>query len=108
MMKDEDLFEGIQLSYELNKINETLEDPEVTRALMLLARLMVKPNVSVGAAIPLIVQLQVYSSEFHLRFKYYMSKGKGEEDAVVKKNYYASLSEAIEKVVSALKYIPKG
>lgn len=107
MATDKDIFDGIALSYEANKINEALQDERVTRALMMVAKLIVKPHVPMSAVGPWIVELQALSMEFHLRFKYYMGQGASEPDAKLKKNYYATLSESIEKVVSALKYIPK-
>jgi hypothetical protein len=102
-----DLSDQIIKAYELNKINDKLEDPNVTRVLLYVSKIMSKPNIPTNAAVEMIAELQTLAFEFHLKYKYYMLLGKGEDDAALKKNLYASLKEATTDLVSALKYTSK-
>ena len=97
-MAHDDIFKDIKLSYEANKINERLQDPRVTRALMMVAKLISNPNIPIAAAGAWIVELQSLAMDFHLAFKYYMAEGASEPDAKIKKNYYATLSDSIENL----------
>lgn len=102
-----DLSDQIIKTYELNKINEKLADPNVTRVLLYVSKIMAKPSIPADAAVEMINELQAMAFEFHLKYKYYMLLGKGDADAALKKNFYASLKEATTDLVSALKYTKK-
>lgn len=106
-MEKNEVPESILQIYELNKINEKLEDPEVTRVLKCVTLIMAKRTVPANKAVDLIVELQAIAFNFHLKYKYYMLLGKGEPDAQLKKNLYASLAEATKELVSAIKYVQK-
>lgn len=106
-MESSEVADRIIQVYELNKINEKLEDPEVTRVLKCVSLIMSKRTVPANKAVDLIVELQAIAFSFHLKYKYYMLLGKGETDAQLKKNLYASLAEATKELVSAIKYVQK-
>lgn len=102
-----DLSDQIIKSYELNKINDKLADPNVTRVLLYVSKIMAKPNIPADAAVEMINEIQALAFEFHLKYKYYMLLGKGEPEAQLKKNFYASLHDATKDLVAALKYTKK-
>ena len=99
--EEERLLQGV---FEVNKIAEKLDDPDVNETLGYVIKLIAKPDIPASVATPLITKLQALSFEFKMKGKYYMLIGKGEPDAMMKKNMYISLSEETQELVQALKY----
>lgn len=93
-----DLLNGIN---HFNDISEHMNDPELTKALVAVAKLIANPDIPPVKATLLIVQLQAYATKFAMLASWY-SHVKKEDRA--KKNIYYSARESIEKLVDALKY----
>lgn len=92
---------------ELNELSKYLNDPDVDDAMDKLVRLIARPNVEHKVVAPLIVKLQALSVKFNLQSKYYMLYSTDKEEKTKKKNTYASLSDGLEKLANALKYLVK-
>jgi hypothetical protein len=86
------------------EISEFMDDPELTSTLVLVAKLIAKPDVNPSAAAQLIVQLQAYSAKFAMLASWYANVKKDERS---KKNVYYSAREATDKLVDALKYMTR-
>jgi hypothetical protein len=82
-------------------IAEFMDDKELTHALVMVAKLIAKPDITPAAAAQLIVLLQAYSTKFAMQATWYANVKKDER---AKKNLYYSAREAIDKLVDALKY----
>lgn len=92
---------------ELNELSKYLNDPDMDDAMDKLVRLIARPNVEHKIVAPLIVKLQALSVKFNLQSKYYMLYSVDKEEKTKKKNTYASLSDGLEKLANALKYLVK-
>ena len=91
---------------ELNDISQYMQDADLDKALELVVKLIVKPDVPATKAPELIITLQALSTKFAIQARYYTSFEKG-VDASKKKNLYYTVNAAIDKLVDALKYSAK-
>jgi streptomycin 6-kinase len=78
-----------------------MEDDELTQTLVLVAKLISKPDVPAAVGVELIVKLQAYSAKFAMLASWYTNVKKDER---AKKNIYYSAKEATDRLVDALKY----
>lgn len=94
---------------ELMELHKFLQDDSVDRALSLVVKLTMSPDLPHAKALPLIVELQSLSATFALRATYYATLGKGASGTPnnMKKNIYYTLSDSTDKLVSGLKYIAR-
>lgn len=100
----------IELTKELLWIADQLEDPELEEALKYVVKMIRKPDVPATVAAPAIVKLSALSVKFSFAATYYKtygSTGTGEagKPGRYKKDMYYTASDAIPKLVDALKYI---
>jgi hypothetical protein len=84
-----------------NEISEYMNDPELTSALVMIAKLIANPDIPPTKAAQLIVQLQSYSAKFAMLASWYTNVKKDERQ---KKNIYYSAKEALDRLCDALKY----
>lgn len=84
-----------------NEISEYMDDEEITKALVMIAKLIANPDVPPQKAPALLVQMQAYSAKFAMLAAYYANVKKNDRQ---KKNIYYSAREAIDKLCDALKY----
>lgn len=84
-----------------NEISEHMQDEELTQTLVLIAKLISKPDVPASVGVELIVKLQAYSAKFAMLASWYTNVKKDER---AKKNIYYSAKEATDRLVDALKY----
>ncbi|NDB81309.1 MAG: hypothetical protein EB127_00960 [Alphaproteobacteria bacterium] len=91
---------------EFNDISEFMKDEDLDKALDLMVKLIMKPDVPAGKAPELIVLLQSLSAKFSMLARYYTTFEKGGESAK-KKNVYYTASDSIDKLVDAIKYSAK-
>lgn len=101
----ERVIELIEQVAEINAASEMLQDEDVDKALAYIVSLMNDPNKPMNLAAPLIVKLTAMSVVFKLQAKMFQFRAKGNQDATNKKNLYYSLSEGLELLAAALKYI---
>jgi hypothetical protein len=103
---ENNILETISEVSEFNDLSKYMNDKDLDEALALVIKLIVKPDVPASKAPELIVRLQAMSAKFAMQKRYYMTFEKGTE-ASIKKNTYASMADAVDKVVDSLKYIAR-
>jgi hypothetical protein len=86
---------------QFNDISEYMNDEELTKALVIVAKLISNPDLPPAKATLLITQLQSYSAKFAMLAAWYSHVKK---DDRAKKNMYYAMREAVDKLVDALKY----
>lgn len=84
-----------------NDISEYMQDEEITKSLVMVAKLIANPDIPPAKAAQLIVQLQSYSAKFAMLASWYTNVKKDERQ---KKNIYYSAKEALDRLCDALKY----
>lgn len=105
-MANDTVLESISKITEFNDIKEFMNDPDLDEALDLIIKLIMKPDVPSGKAPELIVRLQALSAKFSMLSRYYTTFEKGGESAK-KKNVYYTISDSIDKLVDAVKYMAR-
>jgi hypothetical protein len=85
-------------------IAEYMEDEELTTALTFIAKLIIKPDIPLNVATVEIVRLQAIAAKMSFKATWLTNVEKGDR---AKKNIYYTAAEAINNLVSALKYITR-
>lgn len=93
---------SIEMINGLSEIAEFMQDEELTQALTVIAKLILKPDVPIQVATLEIVRLQAIAAKMAFRATWMVNVEKGNRE---KKNIYFTAHEAITDLVSALKYI---
>lgn len=88
----------------LSEISEYMEDEELTIALTMIAKLIVKPDIPIQVATLEIVRLQAVAAKLSLKATWMANVDKQNR---AKKNIYYTAAEAVNDLVSALKYITR-
>jgi len=88
----------------LSEIAEYMEDEDLTIALTMIAKLIVKPEIPIQVATVEIVRLQAIAAKLSLKATWMANVDKQNR---AKKNIYYTAAEAINNLVSALKYITR-
>jgi hypothetical protein len=86
----------------LAEIAEFMEDEELTTALTMIAKLIIKPDIPAPVASIEIVRLQAIAGKLALKATWMANVDKSDR---AKKNIYYTAAESINDLVSALKYI---
>ena len=94
----------LELVNGLSDISDYMEDEELTTALTMIAKLIVKPDIPIQVATPEIVRLQAIAAKLSLRATWMANVDKENR---AKKNIYYTAAEAVNNLVSALKYITR-
>jgi hypothetical protein len=85
----------------LTEIAEYMQDEELTTALTFIAKLILKPDIPLNVATVEIVRLQAIAAKMSFRATWMANVDKNDRG---KKNIYYTAAEAINNLVSALKY----
>jgi hypothetical protein len=88
----------------LADIADFMEDEELTQALSFIAKLIIKPDIPTQVATIEIVRLQAIAAKMSLKATWMANVDKSDR---AKKNLYFTSAEAINNLVSALKYITR-
>jgi len=94
----------LELVNGLSDISDYMEDEELTTALTMIAKLIVKPDIPIQVATLEIVRLQAIAAKLSLRATWMANVDKENR---AKKNIYYTAAEAVNNLVSALKYITR-
>jgi hypothetical protein len=94
----------IDLVNGLAEINEYMEDEDLEHALVMISKLILKPDVPLQIATMEIVRLQAIAAKMSFRATWMANVDKGDRP---KKNIYFTASSAISDLVAALKYITR-
>ena len=86
----------------LAEIADFMEDEELTSALTMIAKLIIKPDIPLNVAHIEIVRLQAIAAKMSLRATWMANVDKSNRS---KKNIYYTAAESINSLVSALKYL---
>lgn len=86
----------------LAEIAEFMDDEELTSALTFIAKVILKPDIPAQVASVEIVRLQAIAAKMQFKATWLTNVDKGDR---AKKNIYYTAAEAINQLVSALKYI---
>lgn len=94
----------IEMINSLAEIADFMQDEDLTSALAMISKLIVKPEIPMQVASIEIVRLQAIAAKMAFRATWMVNVEKGNRE---KKNIYFTAHEAISDLVSALKYILK-
>ena len=86
----------------LAEIAEYMDDEELTTALTMIAKIIIKPDIPIQVASLEIVRLQAIAAKMSLKATWMANVDKSDR---AKKNIYYTAAESINDLVSALKYI---
>ena len=86
----------------LSEIAEYMQDEELTAALTMIAKLIIKPDIPLNVATIEIVRLQAIAAKMSFKATWMTNVDKSDR---AKKNIYYTAAESINDLVSALKYI---
>jgi hypothetical protein len=92
----------LQMVDGLFEISEYMKDEELTTALTMIAKLIIKPDIPINVATLEIVRLQAIAAKMSLKATWMTNVDKTDRS---KKNIYYTAAECINDLVSALKYI---
>jgi hypothetical protein len=100
MAEDKNTLELISDITEFNDLHEFMKDEHLDRALAIVVKLLMNPDVPSAKAPMLITKFAVMSSVYST-----IAKDKAGTVNNNKKNVYYSVKESIDKLVDALKYV---
>lgn len=86
----------------LSEIADYMQDEELTAALTFIAKVIIKPDIPLNVATVEIVRLQAIAAKMAFKATWLTNVDKSDRS---KKNIYYTAAEAINDLVSALKYI---
>jgi hypothetical protein len=88
----------------LSEIADYMDDKELTEALVMVAKLIIKPDIPLQVATVEIVRLQAIAAKMSFKATWLTNVDKGDR---AKKNIYYTAATAINDLVAALKYITR-
>lgn len=86
----------------LTEIADYMQDEELTMALTMIAKIIIKPDIPLQVASMEIVRLQAIAAKMSFKATWMANVDKSDR---AKKNIYFTAAQAINDLVSALKYI---
>ena len=89
---------------DLSDIAEFMQDEDLTTALTMIAKLIIKPDIPIQVATLEIVRLQAIAGKLALKATWLANVDKSNRG---KKNIYYTAAESVNNLVSALKYITR-
>lgn len=92
----------IEMVNGLSEIADYMQDEELTAALTFIAKVIIKPDIPLNVATVEIVRLQAIAAKMSFKATWLTNVDKSDRS---KKNIYYTAAEAINDLVSALKYI---
>jgi hypothetical protein len=107
MTEDNNTLQLISSITEFNDLHEFMKDEHLDKALSIVVKLLMNPDVPSAKAPLLIMELQAMSTKFAVMSSFYstIAKDKAGTANNNKKNVYYSVKESIDKLVDALKYV---
>jgi hypothetical protein len=95
---------NIEMVNGLSEIADFMEDDELTEALIMIAKLIIKPDIPLQVATIEIVRLQAIAAKMSFKATWMANVDKGDR---AKKNIYFTAAASINELVAALKYITR-
>lgn len=108
-MQDKTVIDWINEVQEFADIHEFVNDKELSEALAMVVKIMMKPDIPSSQAPLLIAKLSAMSAKFAVLATWYstMAKDKAGTPNNIKKNIYYTMKESLDKIVDALKYVAR-
>ena len=105
-MSDKSVLELISDVTEFNDLHDLMKDEQLDRALAIIVKLIMNPDIPSAKAPMLIIELQAISAKLTVLAAYYTTIARDKSGTLNynKKNIYYSTKEAIDRLVDALKY----
>ena len=94
----------VEMLNDLSEISEYMADEDLNTALSMIAKLIVKPDIPMNVATLEIVRLQAIAAKMSFKATWMANVDKSDRG---KKNIYYTAADAINNLVSALKYITR-
>jgi hypothetical protein len=88
----------------LSEIAEYMDDEELRTALTFIAKVIIKPDIPINVVTVEIVRLQAIAAKLSLKATWMANVDKADR---AKKNLYYTAAEAVNQLVSALKYVAR-
>lgn len=106
-MESKNTLELISTITEFNDLHEFMKDEQLDKALSIVVKLLMNPDVPAAKAPQLIIELQAMSTKFAMMASVYSTIAKDKAGTINnnKKNIYYTMKEAVDKLVDALKYV---
>jgi hypothetical protein len=106
-MSETNSLELISTITEFNDLHEFMKDEQLDKAMAIVVKLLMNPDIPAAKAPLLIIELQAMSTKFAILASVYstIAKDKAGTPNNNKKNIYYSIKESIDKLVDALKYV---
>lgn len=106
-MESKNALELISTITEFNDLHKFMNDEQLDKAMAIVVKLLMNPDVPAAKAPHLIIELQAMSTKFAMLATVYstIAKDKAGTENNNKKNIYYTAKEAIDKLVDALKYV---
>lgn len=101
----DDTFKQLSGIMELYEINDFMQDEEVEKGLLKLVSILTKPDINPVHVARHVVACDALATLYAMKAKYYMTIGKDQPDANIKKNLYMTLREEFHKLADSLKYM---
>lgn len=107
MNNDKNTLELISDITEFNDLHEFMNDEHLDRALAIVVKLLMNPDIPSAKAPTLIIELQAMSTKFAVLASVYSTIAKDKAGTVNnnKKNVYYSVKESLDRLVDSLKYV---
>ena len=107
MTESKNTLELISDITEFNDLHNFMQDEHLDKALAIVVKLLMNPDIPSAKAPVLILELQAMSTKFAVLASVYstIAKDKAGTDNNNKKNVYYSVKESIDKLVDALKIV---
>ena len=102
MDRNENNVTTIDMINGLSEIADYMKDEELTTALTMIAKLIIKPDIPLNVATIEIVRLQAIAAKMSFKATWMANVDKSDR---AKKNLYYTAAESLNDLVSALKYI---
>jgi len=104
LTKDE-IADIISVSEEFVKLSENIEDENLDKAMMYIAKLIEDPTLDPLSAQWAIVHLESLAASFGLKSVHYKTYGKKGQEERYRKDVYYTARDAVRHLVDALKYV---
>ena len=104
---DKNTLELISNITEFNDLHEFMSDEHLDKAMAIVVKILMNPDVPSAKSPMLIMELQAMSTKFAILASYYSTIAKDKAGTVNnnKKNVYYSVKESLVKLVDAPKYV---
>lgn len=101
-MAEQTTAETLNSVAEFAEVSGYMNDPEFTKALEMIVKIMATPDIPPYKARVLVVQLEAYAAKFAMLASYHAFIDKSDRS---KKNMYYTGRDAMQRLVDSLKYV---